>query len=101
MKMKKVVLFLSFVFVAALGMNIYATQTAVTNDVNITIVDIDDEKKECCKEGKTCDKCKEAKADTKTATKSTDCTEKKTECCSSKKTTECDKKETTTAVEKK
>lgn len=98
--MKKVVMFLSFVFVAALGMNSYASTQVIESDVNISIVDIDDEKKECCKEGKTCDKCKDAKAEA-TTTKSTDCTAKKTECCSSKKTTECDKKESATSTEKK
>lgn len=100
--MKKVVLFLSFVFVAALGMNSYASTQVLENDVNITIVDMDDEKKECCKEGKTCDKCKEAKADAKTSTTSTECSKKKkSSCCSSKESTEGDKTESSATTEKK
>lgn len=99
--MKKVVLFLSFVFVAAIGMNSYASTQVVESDVNISIVDIDDEKKECCKEGKTCDKCKDAKAEATTTSTKSECSSKKESACCSSKKTEDTKAEATPATDKK
>ena len=83
--MKKIVFILSLVFVAGLTMSTYASQATIDNDVKITIVEDNNDKKPCpadCK-AKCCAK-EDAKADA-SATKS----DKK--CCSSAKKAECSK----------
>lgn len=89
--MKKIVFILSLVFVAGLTMSSYASQVTVDNDVKISIVEDNDDKKPCPADCTKACCTKEAKAE---CTK----TEAKKECCSATKTTECTKSK---AAEKK
>lgn len=92
--MKKVAFLLSFVFVAMLGMNTFAALKTVDNVVNITIVDLLDDKKPTKAEAKSdCSKSKEAncsgknsaEAKASAAKKSGDCAPKCASTCSGKK----------------
>ncbi len=98
--MKKFAFILSFVFVAGLGMNSFATSIIVDNGLNIVVVDND---KKPCPADCTCTGCKEKAANAKSAdakagnancgTAKKDCSATKADCKSAEAKKDCSSKE--------